>query len=183
MQHRRQAAHGRPTGAARRAQRGVHFFRPVPKEYLHSAELRDIMQFGSSSQAVFFKMRVAGVLHIFQFDTRQARSTTACGVVGRSCCSARPASLMCLAAASIRPGAGLTSHAPGRSTQRWFASNSSGIANMHAASVFARRVCTLAAPAPGSAADRARLVSSFWRGAAHRARTSAWHCRPTSTTS
>ena len=25
-------------------QRGVHFFRPVPKEYLHSAELRDIMQ-------------------------------------------------------------------------------------------------------------------------------------------
>ena len=30
--------------------RGVHFFRPVPKEYLHSAELRDIMQFGSSSQ-------------------------------------------------------------------------------------------------------------------------------------
>ena len=40
--------------------RGVHFFRPVPKEYLHSAELRDIMQFGSSSQAVFFKMRVAG---------------------------------------------------------------------------------------------------------------------------
>jgi len=49
----------------------VHFFRPVPKEYLHSAELRDIMQFGSSSQAVFFKMRVAGVLHIFQFDTRQ----------------------------------------------------------------------------------------------------------------
>ena len=32
--------------------RGVHFFRPVPKEYLHSAELRDIMQFGSSSTAV-----------------------------------------------------------------------------------------------------------------------------------
>lgn len=29
------------------------------------------MQFGSSSQAVFFKMRVAGVLHIFQFETRQ----------------------------------------------------------------------------------------------------------------
>ena len=51
----------------------MHFFRPVPKEYLHSAELRDIMQFGSSSQAVFFKMRVAGVLHIFQFDTRQVR--------------------------------------------------------------------------------------------------------------
>ncbi|KAF5751772.1 putative calmodulin binding protein [Tripterygium wilfordii] len=51
--------------------RGVHFFRPVPKEYLHSAELRDVMQFGSSNTAVFFKMRVAGVLHIFQFETKQ----------------------------------------------------------------------------------------------------------------
>ncbi|MCO5554889.1 hypothetical protein L7F22_008427 [Adiantum nelumboides] len=51
--------------------RGVHFFRPIPKEYLHSAELRDIMQFGSSNTAVFFKMRVAGVLHIFQFETKQ----------------------------------------------------------------------------------------------------------------
>lgn len=51
--------------------RGVHFFRPVPNEYLHSAELRDIMQFGSSAQAVFFKMRVAGVLHIFQFESKQ----------------------------------------------------------------------------------------------------------------
>ncbi|XP_022859795.1 kinesin-like protein KIN-14E [Olea europaea var. sylvestris] len=51
--------------------RGVHFFRPVPKEYLHSAELRDIMQFGSSNTAVFFKMRVAGILHIFQFETKQ----------------------------------------------------------------------------------------------------------------
>lgn len=51
--------------------RGVHFFKPTPREYLHSAELRDIMQFGSSSQAVFFKMRVSGVLHIFQFETRQ----------------------------------------------------------------------------------------------------------------
>ncbi len=29
------------------------------------------MQFGSSSNAVFFKMRVAGVLHIFQFETKQ----------------------------------------------------------------------------------------------------------------
>jgi len=53
--------------------RGIHFFRPVPKEYLHSAELRDIMQFGSSHSAVFFKMRVAGVLHIFQFETKQVR--------------------------------------------------------------------------------------------------------------
>jgi hypothetical protein len=51
--------------------RGIHFFRPAPMEYLHSAELRDIMQFGSSAAAVFFKMRVAGVLHIFQFDTKQ----------------------------------------------------------------------------------------------------------------
>ena len=51
--------------------RGVHFFRPVPREYLHSAELRDIMQFGSSQSAVFFKMRVASRLHIFQFETRQ----------------------------------------------------------------------------------------------------------------
>ncbi|XP_047063340.1 kinesin-like protein KIN-14I [Lolium rigidum] len=59
--------------------RGVHFFRPVPKEYLHSAELRDIKQFGSSNTAVFFKMRVAvffemrvaPVLHIFQFETKQ----------------------------------------------------------------------------------------------------------------
>ncbi|KAI5068842.1 hypothetical protein GOP47_0017187 [Adiantum capillus-veneris] len=51
--------------------RGIHFFRPVPKEYLHSAELRDIMQFGSSNTAVFFKMRVAGVLHVFQFETKE----------------------------------------------------------------------------------------------------------------
>ena len=51
--------------------RGVHFFRPVPKEYLHSAELRDIMQFGSSNNAIFIKMKVAGVLHVFQFETNQ----------------------------------------------------------------------------------------------------------------
>lgn len=55
----------------------VHFFRPVPKEYLHSAELRDIMQFGSSNTAVFFKMRVAGVLHIFQFETKQVITESA----------------------------------------------------------------------------------------------------------
>jgi len=48
---------------------GVHFFRPKPREYLHCAQLRDIMQFGSSSNAVFFKMRVAGQLHVFQFET------------------------------------------------------------------------------------------------------------------
>ncbi|KAJ7514668.1 hypothetical protein O6H91_23G054700 [Diphasiastrum complanatum] len=50
---------------------GLHFLRPVPKEYLHSAELRDIMQFGSSTTAVFIKMRVAGVLHVFQFETNE----------------------------------------------------------------------------------------------------------------
>lgn len=49
--------------------RGVHFFRPVPKEYLHSAELRDIMQFGSNKEGFFLKMKVAGVLHVFQFAT------------------------------------------------------------------------------------------------------------------
>lgn len=31
------------------------------------------MQFGSSNTAVFFKMRVAGVLHIFQFETKQVQ--------------------------------------------------------------------------------------------------------------
>jgi hypothetical protein len=34
------------------------------------------MQFGSSNTAVFFKMRVAGVLHIFQFETKQVLSST-----------------------------------------------------------------------------------------------------------
>ena len=60
----------------------VHFFRPVPKEYLHSAELRDIMQFGSSNTAVFFKMRVAGVLHIFQFETKQVKKIVTSLYVG-----------------------------------------------------------------------------------------------------
>tara|TARA_B100000073_G_scaffold86961_1_gene67726 strand:- start:46 stop:3765 length:3720 start_codon:yes stop_codon:yes gene_type:complete len=49
--------------------RGVHFFREVPMEYLYSADLRDIMQFGSAPHAVFFKMRVSGALHVFQFET------------------------------------------------------------------------------------------------------------------
>ncbi|KAF9596413.1 hypothetical protein IFM89_010677 [Coptis chinensis] len=39
---------------------GVYFFHPVPKEYLHSADLRDVMQFGSNNTAIVFKMRVAG---------------------------------------------------------------------------------------------------------------------------
>lgn len=51
--------------------RGVHFFRPVPKEYLHSSEIKDIMQFGSTNEALFIKMKVAGVLHVFQFETPQ----------------------------------------------------------------------------------------------------------------
>jgi hypothetical protein len=50
-------------------QKGIHFFRPKPREYIHQSELRDIMQFGSSATAVFFKMRVAGALHVFQFET------------------------------------------------------------------------------------------------------------------
>ncbi|KAE9466294.1 hypothetical protein C3L33_01794, partial [Rhododendron williamsianum] len=57
--------------------RGVHFFRLVPVEYLHSAELREIMQFGSSSTAVFFKMRVANVLQVFQFETKQGEEICA----------------------------------------------------------------------------------------------------------
>ncbi|KAI9113869.1 hypothetical protein K1719_015120 [Acacia pycnantha] len=51
--------------------RGVHFSRPVPNECLHSAEWRDIMQYGSNNTAIFFKMRVASVLHIFEFETKQ----------------------------------------------------------------------------------------------------------------
>ena len=51
--------------------RGLHFFRPIPKEYLLSVDLKDIMQFGNSSSSVFFKIRIAGFLHLFQFDTRQ----------------------------------------------------------------------------------------------------------------
>jgi len=51
--------------------RGVHFFRPVPKEYLHSSEIKDIMQFGSTKESIFIKMKVAGVLHVFQFETSQ----------------------------------------------------------------------------------------------------------------
>ncbi|MBA0839365.1 hypothetical protein Goarm_005101 [Gossypium armourianum] len=40
------------------------------KEYLQSSELRNLMQFGSTT-AVFSKMQVAGDLHIFQFETKQ----------------------------------------------------------------------------------------------------------------
>ena len=51
--------------------KGVHFFRPVPSEYLHTVELRDIMQFGSSKSAVFFKMRVCSLMHTFKFETQR----------------------------------------------------------------------------------------------------------------
>ncbi|KAH7852433.1 hypothetical protein Vadar_024754 [Vaccinium darrowii] len=57
--------------------RGVHFFRPVPIEYLHSIELREIMQFGSSETAVFFKVRVADVLQVFLFETKQGEEICA----------------------------------------------------------------------------------------------------------
>ncbi|KAI9113845.1 hypothetical protein K1719_015096 [Acacia pycnantha] len=51
--------------------RGVHFYLPVPKECLHSALLEDIELYGSNNTAVVFKMRVASVLHIFEFETKQ----------------------------------------------------------------------------------------------------------------
>lgn len=54
--------------------RGVHFFRDVPMEYLYTADLRDIMQFGSAPHAVFFKMRVSGTLHVFQFEISDGES-------------------------------------------------------------------------------------------------------------
>ena len=53
---------------------GVHFFREQPMEYLYTADLRDIMQFGSAPHAIFFKMRVSGALHVFQFETREGES-------------------------------------------------------------------------------------------------------------
>lgn len=53
-------------------QNGVHFFNPVPREFLFSVELKHIMQFGSSSQAAFLKMRLSeDYVDIFQFETRQ----------------------------------------------------------------------------------------------------------------
>lgn len=54
--------------------RGVHFFREQPMEYLYTADLRDIMQFGSAPHAIFFKMRVSGALHVFQFETKEGES-------------------------------------------------------------------------------------------------------------
>ncbi|KAH9297182.1 hypothetical protein KI387_028864 [Taxus chinensis] len=51
--------------------RGVHFFRPVPKEFIHSAHLLDIQNFGCINASVVFRMRVAGRLHRFRFETKQ----------------------------------------------------------------------------------------------------------------
>lgn len=53
--------------------RGLHFFRTTPKEYLHSAGLKDVIQFGCSSSAVFLKIKVVDVPHMFQFETRQGQ--------------------------------------------------------------------------------------------------------------
>ena len=48
--------------------RGVHFFREVPMEYLYSADLRDIMQFGSGPPPSFQNAAVSGA-YLFQFET------------------------------------------------------------------------------------------------------------------
>lgn len=52
----------------------VHFFRPVPKECLHSALLRDIRRYIATTLMCFFRTRVAGVLHNFLFETLQVQS-------------------------------------------------------------------------------------------------------------
>ncbi|KAL3691439.1 hypothetical protein R1sor_005090 [Riccia sorocarpa] len=52
--------------------RGVHFFRRVPKEYLHSAELHDIMEYGSNSTTVLLTVRVTSVLQSFLFESNEA---------------------------------------------------------------------------------------------------------------
>jgi hypothetical protein len=49
----------------------LRFYTFLPKEYLHSAELCDIMQFGSGTSEVFFHMRITGAFRVFQFDTKQ----------------------------------------------------------------------------------------------------------------
>eukprot|EP00803_Ostreobium_quekettii_P003470 evm.model.scf_1181.1 EVM.evm.TU.scf_1181.1 scf_1181:17945-25715(-) len=50
---------------------GIHFFRRSPRDHLHSAELSEIVEFGASSQAVFFKVKLAGMLCLFHFETAQ----------------------------------------------------------------------------------------------------------------
>lgn len=41
-----------------------------PKEYLHSVELKDVVQFGSSATSVFLRLKVQDVPHVFQFETK-----------------------------------------------------------------------------------------------------------------
>eukprot|EP00210_Caulerpa_lentillifera_P004590 g4380.t1 len=48
---------------------GIHFFRPVPKEYLHSVLLEDISKFGSNGKAISMKMRIGNSVDEFQFET------------------------------------------------------------------------------------------------------------------
>ncbi|KAL3691512.1 hypothetical protein R1sor_005163 [Riccia sorocarpa] len=52
-------------------ERGVKVFRPDPKERIISIKLKDIMQFGCDKSAAFLNVRVAGVLQIFHFGTKQ----------------------------------------------------------------------------------------------------------------
>eukprot|EP00210_Caulerpa_lentillifera_P009193 g8765.t1 len=50
---------------------GVHFFWLVPKAYLHSVELQDIPKFYSNTSSISIQMRMAGVIHVFEFETIQ----------------------------------------------------------------------------------------------------------------
>ncbi|KAG0454497.1 hypothetical protein HPP92_023789 [Vanilla planifolia] len=52
-------------------ERGVHFFRPVPKELLHFAEIKSILQYGTSKSSFSIKMRINGTLNVFHFETNQ----------------------------------------------------------------------------------------------------------------
>ena len=59
-------------------ERGVHLFRPVPKEYLYSSELKDITQFCFLDNDIFcFTIKSAGVVKEFRFETKQGRELCA----------------------------------------------------------------------------------------------------------
>lgn len=67
-------------------QRGIHLFRPSPREYVLWADLRDIRQFGSKYNTVFFVLRMtdasgAAVDQTFQFGTSQGEEI--CRVLNR----------------------------------------------------------------------------------------------------